>query len=121
MVALLLYTADVIDTDLGVRKETVAYTGGIQLYLDLDFMHGAGTAFDINIYMPKYLMPMARCLETQQTVKSNDLSQRYRVTERRFAMFEAQRLAENVSASTGRTWQAYVDEYTVDADNRVRV
>ena len=121
MVAVLLYTDDIIDTDLGVGKETVAYLGGIQHHLGMDILYGLGTAFGINICMPKYLMPMARCSETKQTVKSNDLGHRYTLNERQFALLEAERLAANVSTTTGKIWQAYVAEFSVDAAGRVKL
>ena len=48
MVAVLLYTSDQPSSDLGFRKETVAYLGGIQHHMGLDLMHGIGTTLDLN-------------------------------------------------------------------------
>ena len=44
MVAVLLYLGNIVNTDLGVGKETTAYLGGIQYHLGLDFVYGVGTA-----------------------------------------------------------------------------
>ena len=49
MVALLLYLGNVIDTDLGIREETVAHPGRIQHHVGVDFMHGTSTAFGVII------------------------------------------------------------------------
>ena len=49
MVALLLYLVYIVDTDLGVGKETVAYLGRIQHHMGMDIMHGASTAFGMII------------------------------------------------------------------------
>ncbi len=66
-------------------------------------------------------MPMATCRETNQTVKANDLGKKYAITERSFALLEAQRLAANMTAKTSRTWTARVEEYNTDSQGRTRL
>ena len=99
---------------MGIGEETAANTGGIQHHLGMDFMYGASTAFDINIYMrEQYLLPMARNTVTGQTVKNQDLNgttftQRQRV----LAEEIAGQLADRMTARTGDTWQGFVKLYT---------
>ena len=64
---------------------------------------------------------MATCRETKQTVKANDLGKKYSVTERSFALLEAERLAANMTAKTKRTWSAYVEEYNIDSQGRTKL
>ena len=49
MVAVLLYSVYQPNTDMGIGEETLAYLGGIQHHLGMDFMHGTSTAFDMII------------------------------------------------------------------------
>ncbi len=114
MVVVLLYSVHFVDSDLGVGKETVAYLGGIQHHLGLDFMHGACKAFDINICMSEqYLLPMARNTLTGQTVKTQDLTgNRFTQNQRRLAEDMAQQLADRMSARTGDAWLGFVQLYT---------
>jgi predicted Zn-dependent protease len=65
--------------------------------------------------MPKYLLPKATCLETRQTVASNDLVKKFMINQQRDAQLEADRLAANMTTKTGRTWSGYVETFTVDA------
>ena len=83
--------------------------------------HGSSTAFDINIIMPKYLMPLARCHETGQTVKSVDLAHRFTTAEHAPAQLIANLLAENMQKRTGDTWTGSVDTYTIDSQKRTRL
>ena len=112
--ALLLYTSDQPSSDLGFRKETVAYLGGIQHHMGLDLLHGASTAFGINISMSEqYLLPMARNTVTGQTVKTQDLTgARFTQRQRVLAEDMARQLAERMSARTGAEWQGFVKLYT---------
>lgn len=71
--------------------------------------------------MAKYFIPTAHCRETGQTVKSNDLGKRFDLNKQADARREATRLAEQMTAKTGRTWTAGVDSYTVDEDGRTRL
>jgi hypothetical protein len=71
--------------------------------------------------MPKYLLPKATCLETRQTVASNDLVKKFTITQQRDAQLEADRLAANMTTKTGRTWTGYVESFTVDAQGLKRL
>lgn len=71
--------------------------------------------------MPTYLIPKASCKETNQTVKSNDLGKKFSITQRTDAEREATRLAEQMSAKTGRKWTGYVESYSVDAWGRTKI
>ena len=99
---------------MGIRKEAVAYLGGIQHHLGLDFMHGIGPAFDINICMSEqYLLPMARNSVTGQTVKTQDLTgARFTQQQRVLAEDMADQLANRMTARTGESWQGFVKLYT---------
>ena len=111
---ILLYSRYIVDTDLGFGKETVAYTGGIQHHLGMDFVYGSSTAFGINIRMSEqYLLPMARNTVTGQTVKTQDLNGlRYTLQQRVLAESAADQCAAKMTARTGDTWQGFVREYT---------
>ena len=80
----------------------------------MDIMHGASTAFDINISMSEqYLLPMARNTVTGQTVKTQDLSGvKYTLNQRALAEFAADQCAAKMSARTGELWQGFVQPYT---------
>jgi hypothetical protein len=84
-------------------------------------VYGAGTASCINTCMSQYLLPKATCLETRQTVASNDLVKKFMINQRRDAQLEADRLAANMTTKTGRTWSGYVETFTVDADGLKRL
>ena len=114
MVAVLVYTDHITDTDLGFGAETAAYLGGIQHHLGVDILYGAGTAFGINIHMSEqYLLPMARNTVTGQTVKTQDLNGlRYTLQQRVLAESAADQCAAKMTARTGDTWQGFVREYT---------
>jgi hypothetical protein len=71
--------------------------------------------------MPKYLIPKATCVETRQTVASNDLVKKFMINQRHDAQLEANRLAENMSIKTGRTWSGFVETFTVDANGLNRL
>jgi hypothetical protein len=71
--------------------------------------------------MPKYLIPLARCQETGQTVKSVDLAHRFPLSERTQAQLAAGRLAEKMQEKTGDTWTGSVDSYTIDSQKRTRL
>ena len=77
-------------------------------------LHGASTAFDINICMSEqYLLPMARNTVTGQTVKNQDLTgDRFTQRQRMLAEDMARQLAERMSARTGAEWQGFVKLYT---------
>ena len=114
MVALLLYSAYQSNSNMGQRKEIVTNTSRIQHHLGLDFLHGASTAFGINISMSEqYLLPMARNTVTGQTVKTQDLSGvKYTLNQRALAEFAADQCAAKMSARTGELWQGFVQPYT---------
>lgn len=60
-----------------------------------------------------YLLATARCEETGQTVKQQDLTgARYNTNQRSFAEQAADRLAENMTARTGTYWAPRVIRYT---------
>jgi hypothetical protein len=82
--------------------------------LGVDILHGAGTAFDINIRMSEqYLLPMARNTRTGQTVKTQDLSGlKYTLNQRALADIAADQCAEKMTARTGDVWQGFVQIYT---------
>ena len=82
--------------------------------MGMDFLHGAGTAFGINIRMSEqYLLPMARNTVTGQTVKTQDLNGlRYTLQQRVLAESAADQCAAKMTARTGDTWQGFVREYT---------
>ena len=82
--------------------------------MGVDILHGAGTAFDINIRMSEqYLLPMARNTVTGQTVKTQDLDGlRYSLSQRALAESAADRCAAKMTARTGDTWRGFVREYT---------
>lgn len=71
--------------------------------------------------MPQYLMPKASCKETGQTVMSNDLGKKFMITDRRSAELEANRLAEQMSAKTGRKWSGFVEAFMVDFNGRTKI
>ena len=71
--------------------------------------------------MPQYLIPKATCKETGQTVVSNDQANKFAMTQRRDVQFEADRLAANMTAKTGRSWSGFVESYTVDSQGRTRL
>jgi hypothetical protein len=114
MVAVLLYIADIPDTDMGIREETLAHTGRIQHHMGVDFMHGLGTASSINISMiQQYLLPMARNAVTGQTVKTQDLTgARFTQQQQVLAESAADQLAERMTARTGDAWVGFVQLYT---------
>jgi hypothetical protein len=80
----------------------------------VDILHGASTAFDINIYMnEQYLLPMARNMITGQTVKNQDLNgTTFTQRQRMLAEEIAGQLALRMTARTGDTWQGFVKLYT---------
>ena len=80
----------------------------------MDFMHGASTAFGINISMSEQvLLPMAQNTNTGQTVKTQDLSGlRYTQNQRVLAESAADQCAAKMTARTGDQWQGFVREYT---------
>jgi hypothetical protein len=60
----------------------------------------------------KHLMPAARCQDTRQLVKQQDLTgRRYSVLERETVLKLSQALAESMSARTRQTWYAEPIEY----------
>ena len=82
--------------------------------MGVDILHGASTAFGINITMEQqYLITKARSTLTGQTVKNQDLTgARFTLTQRALAQESADRLAESMSARTGHTWTGFVEAYT---------
>jgi hypothetical protein len=61
----------------------------------------------------QYLLPKARCPQTGQTVKEQDLTgYRYTNSERAFAQEKADQLAAKLAVRTGQTWQGFVEVYT---------
>lgn len=61
----------------------------------------------------EYLLPKARCVETGQTVKNQDLTEaRFTLAQRSFAEEVATQLAAKMSARTNQTWIGFVERYT---------
>jgi hypothetical protein len=114
MGAVLFHSDHIIDTDMGIREETTTHSGGIQHHLGMDLLHGASTAFDINISMSEqYLLPMARNSVTGQTVKNQDLTgAKFTQRQRVLAEDMAHKLADRMTARTGDAWQGFVHLYT---------
>jgi hypothetical protein len=81
--------------------------------MGMDILHGASTAFDINITMSEqYLLPMARNMITGQTVKTQDLSGvKYTLNQRVLAEFAADQCAAKMTVRTGDAWQGFVQVY----------
>jgi hypothetical protein len=71
--------------------------------------------------MPQYLIPKATCKETGQTVKSNDLAQRFTISQQHDAQLEANRLSANMTAKTGRLWSGFVETFSLDSAGRTRL
>jgi hypothetical protein len=63
--------------------------------------------------MDQYLLPKARCSQTGETVKEQDLSgARFTLQQRSLCELQAQRLADRMTARTGRQWTGFVEQYT---------
>ena len=63
--------------------------------------------------MPEYYMPAARCLNTQQLLKKQDLrGRRFSVREREEAWLTAEILAEDLTARTRESWVPELITYT---------
>lgn len=63
--------------------------------------------------METFLMPMARNIETRQTVQGRDLSGRYTLAQRWIAEEMASKLAQKLTDRTRQTWRPFVKEYSV--------
>ena len=62
--------------------------------------------------MMQYILPMARNLRTRQTVKQQDLKGvRYGDHQHRECQLMADRLAEQLTARTGDSWQGFCQPY----------
>lgn len=63
--------------------------------------------------MTKYFMPAARCQDTRQLIKNQDLSgRRYLESDDREVWAISQRLAEDLTARTRQTWTPEPFTYT---------
>lgn len=63
--------------------------------------------------MELYLLPKARCPETGETVKQQDLTgARFTLQQRILCEDQAQKLAAKMTAKTGRSWIGFVEQYT---------
>lgn len=61
----------------------------------------------------QFLLPKARCPETGETVKTQDLTgARYQISQRTLAEDSARQLADRMTARTGRRWVGFVEAYT---------
>lgn len=61
----------------------------------------------------RFLLPKARNLTTNQTVKTQDLTgARFTLGQRTLAESVACQLAEKMTARTGDSWVGFVEEYT---------
>jgi hypothetical protein len=61
----------------------------------------------------KYLLPMARCLETGETVKTQDLTgARFELGQRKLAEEQARVFADKLSIRTRKPWVGFVETYT---------
>ena len=61
----------------------------------------------------RYLIAKARCTETGQTVKAQDLTgARFTLQQRSLAEDSARQLAERMSARTRQHWEGFVEAYT---------
>ena len=81
--------------------------------------HGSDSKeFRINIAMSEkqYLIAIARCSETRETVKSQNLARRYELHERRECQIEADHMAEQMQRKTGKTWRGFVESYALVND-----
>jgi len=59
-----------------------------------------------------YWLPIAKCVETGQIIKEQDLTgHRYTRNQKSWALAAAQRIAANQNARTEYTWHATVREY----------
>ncbi len=67
-----------------------------------------------------YLVAKARCPETRQTIKSQNLSGRYEVTQRADCQREANYLAQRMQQKTGKIWIGFVEEFTL-VNNRTKL
>jgi hypothetical protein len=69
--------------------------------------------------MAEYLLPKARCVETGQTVKSQDLTNnRFTLGQRSQAQEVADQLAVKMQQRTRLTWQGFVQQYKPSSFNR---
>ena len=63
--------------------------------------------------MTTYLLPMAKCIETGETVKTQDLSgNRFTVQQRVLAQEVADQIAKKMEDRTNKTWSGFLKEYT---------
>ena len=69
--------------------------------------------------MAEYLLPKARCVETGETVKTQDLTNnRFTIGQRAQAQEVADQLAVKMQQRTRVTWQGFVQQYTPSRFNR---
>ena len=69
--------------------------------------------------MAEYLLPKARCVETGQTVKSQDLTNnRFTLGQRSQAQEVADQLAVKMQQRTRLTWIGFVQSYVPSKFNR---
>lgn len=62
--------------------------------------------------MMTYLLPMAKCTETGETVKTQDLSgNRFTLRQRALAQEVADQIAEKMNQRTNKNWTGFVKEY----------
>ena len=67
----------------------------------------------------EYLLSKARCVETGQTVKNQDLTEaRFTLAQRSFAQEVADQLATKMSRRTNQTWIGFVERYTPTSRTR---
>jgi len=114
MVAVLFHSGNFVDTYMGFRKEAVAHPSGIQHHLDLDFVYGAGTAFDINTLMYNFLSVMAVNAETGQVREDVTDGKRFLLSQRAEAQAACLEFGASVSKETGQTWHGIVRVYHPD-------
>lgn len=81
----------------------------------------AGFSGRINICMNTYLIPLATCVETAQTIKQVDLAHRFSLTQRSQAQTVADQLAVRMQNRMGGTWRGHVTSYTIDNQKRTRL
>ena len=63
-----------------------------------------------------YWVAKARCHETNETVKSQNLAGRYQHDQRQQCLLEAEYLAARMQHKTGRIWTAFVESYELQRD-----
>jgi hypothetical protein len=116
MVVVFLYLGHISSTVLGFLSQSSAHADRIQYHLDLYISVLSCKTSGINTDMKTYLVAKAHCAETDQTVKSQNLSGRYEHYQRRECLQEAEYLAQQMQYKTGRFWRGFVEQYQLEGN-----